>query len=87
MGGNPFSFKPMFSITVAENNPCGVLSKISILCKVFWQILFLLYVMKSQGEEAVRNHDSTDGLVRPAEPSPLPGSLWWGSHPLPVTAP
>lgn len=86
MGGNPFSFESMFSITVAENNLCGVLSKISILYKVFWQIFFLLYVMKSQGEEAVQNHDSTGGLVRPAEPSPLPGSLWWGSHPLPVTA-
>lgn len=59
MGDDPFLSEPMFSITVVENTLGTTLSKISILYKVSCQILFLLNVMESQGDEAVQNHDLT----------------------------
>lgn len=59
MGDDPFVSEPTCSITVVENTLGGTLSKISILYKVSCQILFLLNVMESQGDNAVQNHDLT----------------------------
>lgn len=89
MGDDPFLSEPMFSITVVENT-LGVLlclKNFYLVC-ASCQILFLLTVMQSQGDEAVQNHDLTGASSSDPQCLTLSlGSLWWRSHSLPVTAP